>query len=230
MGWFFSRKKQQPSVRNSLEALSGEDLEARLAITKYGDFELTDAVRPATDDFVPQRGYKYVWIPWSNVPLSVLTVAETKDNLLPLFYDFLDTFQGQEGEVLQVDIALEGTHDRSSSEEHVDYWSEDVDYPVLCSHLIDFENLLLNDGCSGITVIHPLRRIKVRFDEHKLFQIYGRSEDLKPFENIFQWYGTPYEPNLQLIKDSDHAHETSEEFEEQFQRLKVLLGADEEGD
>ena len=61
---------------------------------------------------------------------------------------------------------------------HVDLYREHIDLPVLKSILYDFEELLLNDGCTGIAVLNPHMPLEVQFDEHKLLIAYGH--DLTP--------------------------------------------------
>ena len=56
---------------------------------------------------------------------------------------------------------------------HVDLYREHIDLPVLKSMLCDFEDLLLNDGCTGIAVLNPHVPLEVQFDEHKLLIVYG---------------------------------------------------------
>ena len=46
---------------SSFETLSEEDLEAHLNIAKYGNYQLTDAIRPAYSlDVVPQNGFRHL--------------------------------------------------------------------------------------------------------------------------------------------------------------------------
>ena len=61
-----------------------------------------------------------------------------------------------------------------------DLYREHIDVPVLKSILLDFEDLLLNDGCTGIAVINPAKRQEVQLDEHKLLIVYG--DPLAEFE------------------------------------------------
>ena len=78
-----------------------------------------------------------------------------------------------------MDVVLETSH-HSQSREHEDLYREHIDMPVLKSILCDHEELLLNDGCTGVAVLNPSIPVEVQFDEHKLLIVYG--EDLSPFE------------------------------------------------
>ena len=49
-----------PATTSSFERLSEEELEAHLGVRRYGDFELTDAVRPSYDlQVIPQQGFRH---------------------------------------------------------------------------------------------------------------------------------------------------------------------------
>ena len=60
---FFRNVFREPTAdhaTSSFETLSDEELEAHLNIARYGDFLLTDAVRPSYDlQVVPRRGYRH---------------------------------------------------------------------------------------------------------------------------------------------------------------------------
>ena len=53
-----------------------------------------------------------------------------------------------------VDVVIESSHN-SNSEGHIDLYREHIDMPVLTSILWQYEDLLLNDGCTGIAVLNP---------------------------------------------------------------------------
>ena len=63
---------------------------------------------------------------------------------------------------------------------HQDLYREHIDLPIFKSYCCDFEELLLNDGCTGVAVISTTGPMEVQFDEHKLLVIYARN--LEPFE------------------------------------------------
>ena len=56
-------------------------------------------------------------------------------------------------------MVLETSHNREGRG-HVDLYREHIDLPVLKSILCDYEDLLLNDGCTGIAVLNPAFRWK----------------------------------------------------------------------
>ena len=80
-----------------------------------------------------------------------------------------------------VDVVLETSH-AQESQGHTDLYREHIELPILQSILWDFEDLLINDGCTGIAVLNPNIPQEVQLDEHKLLLVYGKN--LTPYEGI----------------------------------------------
>ena len=166
------------AASSSFERLSEEELEAHLGVKRYGSFVLTDAVRPSYDlQVVPQQGFRHDTYhdeqTKSNVP--VLMASASKEQLFEIFMELLDPLGSE------VDVVLETSHNREARG-HVDLYREHIDLPVLKSILYDYEDLLLNDGCTGLAVLNPSVPHEVQFDEHKLLIVYGN--DLTEFESM----------------------------------------------
>lgn len=210
-------RRARPS---SFQHVSDEELEAHLGVARYGDFVLTDAVRPSYDLQVkPQQGYRHDTYrdPSTRTSIPVLMAAASRELLFELFLDALEPLGSE------VDVVLEGSHQRRGR--HQDLQREMIDLPVLKSILWDYENLLLNDGCTGIAVLNSSIPQEVQFDEHKLLIIYGRP--LEPFEDILQARDVPCHDDLQFITEAEHVHSSSDVFSRQFEELKMRLGIDE---
>lgn len=221
---FFKNTYRDGEVRqgpSSFENLEEEQLEAHLNIARYGNFMLTDAIRPSYDlQVVPGVGYrhdKYV-DKESGIKIPVLMASASRERLLDLFFDLLDPL-GDE-----VDVVLETSHERRGG--HEDLYREQIDMPILKSTLYDFEDLLLDDGCTGLAVLNPRIPLEVQFDEHKLLIMYG--QDLSVFEDILDDYGVPGRPEMKFITEAEHVHASTEEFGRQFLQLKYRLGIDED--
>ena len=108
-------------------------------------------MRPSYDlQVVPRQGYRHDVYrdEESRARVPVLMAAATKERLFETFMDLLDPLG------FEVDVVLETSHNRSNRG-HVDLYREHIDLPVLKSILWDFEELLLNDGCTGIAVLNP---------------------------------------------------------------------------
>ena len=121
-----------------------------------------------------------------------------------------------------VDVVLESSHRVQDS--HKDHYREHIDTAVLKSILLEFEDLLLNDGCTGIAVINPQKRQEVQLDEHKLLVMYGRPLD-KFVATLIQEDVYP-DKNIQFITEAEHVHSSSEKMHDQFNILKNRLGID----
>lgn len=153
-----------PVGTSSFERLTEEELEAHLGVSRYGDFVLTDAVRPSYDlQVVPCQGYRHDSYrdEESHSSVPVLMASVSNESLFEVFLDVLDPL----GPV--VDVVLETSHNRDR-QGHQDLYREHIDVPVLKSILWEFEDLVANDGCTGLAVLNPGIPQEVQFDEHKL--------------------------------------------------------------
>lgn len=209
-----------PHVASSFERLNEDQLEAHLKICRYGSFELTDAVRPSFDlQVVPSAGYRHDYFSdeETRVRVPVLMASATKEELFETFLELLDPLG------TEVDVVLETSHDRDAKG-HVDLYREHIDLPVLKSTLYDYEDLLLNDGCTGIAVLNPNIPFEVQFDEHKLLIAYG--QDLTHFENVLRDRGLACNDQMKFITEAEHVHSSSDQYQRQFEELKTRLGMD----
>lgn len=207
-----------PAAASSFETLSEDQLEAHLGVSRYGNFVLSDAVRPSFGlEVVPSAGFRHDTYrdesSKQNVP--VLMAAVSRERLFETFMELLDPL----GSV--VDVVLETSHDYASSG-HQDLYREHIDMPILQSILWDFEDLLANDGCTGIAVLNPRIPQEVQFDEHKLMIVYGR--DLSQYERVLGDCGVPCREQMHFITEAEHVHSTNDEYIGQFEELKMRLG------
>ncbi len=208
-----------PSM-SSFDHLSEDELEAHLGVVRYGDFTLTDAIRPSYDlQVVPSAGYRHDTYrdEQNKTTVPVLMAAASTESLFDVFMDLLDPL----GNV--VDVVLETSHNRADRG-HVDLYREHIDIPVLKSVLCDYEELLLNDGCTGIAVLNPGVPVEVQFDEHKLLIVYG--QQLDGFEAVLQDRELPRRDEMKFITEAEHVHSSSDQYLEQFEELKTRLGMD----
>jgi hypothetical protein len=196
-------------------------LAAHLQVNRYGDFWLTDAIRPSLDrQVVPRQGFRVDTYRdgQSGLQVPVLAAAVSRERLFETFLELLEPL----GEV--VDVVLETSHD-SDGNSHQDLYREHIDLSVLTSNLYDFEELLLHDGCTGVAVIAHERPLEVQFDEHKLLVVYAR--DLRPFERILRRGGVARDEDMKLITEGEHLHSTDPRFRAAFQQLCYRLGVGE---
>ena len=204
---------------SSFGGLSDEALEAHLKVSRYGDFTLTDAVRPAYDLAVtPKDGYRrdHFTDDASGVRVPVLMASASREKLFDLFLDLLDPL-GEE-----VDVVLESSH--SAKGGHRDSVREAIDLPVLKSNLIDFEDAILDDGCLGIAVLNAGVPLEVQFDEHKLLVMYG--QDLFEFEKVLFEHRLTRDDGMKFLTEAEHVHSSTDELAEEFGQLAYALGAE----
>jgi len=216
-----SRETNGVNKQSSFESLTEDQLEAHLAVWRYGNFELTNAIRPAYNlEVVPRCGYRHDVFRdrETGVDIPVIMASASRTELFDLFLDLLDPL----GDC--VDVVLESSHDRVERNEnsHDDLYREYIDLPILKSTLYDFEENLLNDGCSGIAVLNPRLPLEVQFDEHKLLIMYG--QDVHLFESILADYNIPCQEEIRFITEAEHVHSSSEELHQEFEQLKYRLG------
>lgn len=221
---FFESVLQNEEVarcrHSSFENVSEEELEAHMRVGQYGDFRLTEAVRPSYDLQVrPVQGYRFDTYrdEQGNVEVPVLMAAASSEILFDLLMETLDPLGSD------VDLVLETSHYQSRSG-HRDLYREHIDLPVLKSILWDFEDMILNDGCTGLAVINPEVPQEVQFDEHKLLICYG--EPLKPFEQVLRSRGLRCVEGMRFITEAEHVHSSKDEFRREFDDLKTQLGID----
>ena len=226
-------------MQNHLSVASGmnEDrinvleLESHLATVTYGNFTLTDAVRPSFDlQIIPEQGYKYDQIKQKTTSrtalqrvdsrwlMPMLIVSISHENLFETFLDLLTPLGNTVNVVLEMSHRYSGAHRSCLRREH-------IDLPVLKSFLYDHEDMLLHDGCTGISVIAPKLGAEVRFDEHKLILIGAKS--LLPFERILCRYGIFQNDAMKLLTDAEHIHITRDDYYRQLKMLQRSLGMDE---
>jgi hypothetical protein len=214
------REGTVPTGTSSFEQLSEEELELHLGVSRYGDFSLTEAVRPSYDlQVVPAQGYRHDCYrdeqSRSNVP--VLMVAVSREHLFETFMDLLDPLG------FTVDVVLETSHNRHNKG-HTDLYREHIDLPVLKSVLWEYEDLLLNDGCTGLAVLNPGIPQEIQFDEHKLLIVYG--DQLRDYEDILHERSVLCNEQIRFITEAEHVHSSNDVYARHFDELRTRLGMD----
>ena len=120
-------------------------------------------------------------------------------------------------------MVLETSHNRHSKG-HTDLYREHIDLPVLKSVLWEYEDLLLNDGCTGLAVLNPDVPHEIQFDEHKLLIVYG--DELKEFEKVLDQRVVGCDEQIRFVTEAEHVHSSSDVYSQQFDELRTRLGMD----
>ena len=87
------KEGKEVSSLSSFEELSEDQLETHLSVDKYGEFQLTDAVRPSYDlKVVPRQGYRHEVYREDSSPegVPVVMASVSKERLFDVFMDLLD--------------------------------------------------------------------------------------------------------------------------------------------
>jgi len=217
---------QRPSLP-ALKAVSSPDepatrpdqvaLQAHMARSRYGRFTLTEAIRPGWQlDIVPRAGYRHdAYVdPQSGARLPAVVAAVSAEHLFETFLELLEPL-GDE-----LDVVLESSHEDSVGVR--EFSREGVERLVLESLLWEFDDLLLNDGCTGIAVMHPEQSLEVQLDEHKLLVVYAAAR--QPFERILRTRGLDRDDRLRLVSQGEHMHTSHARHARQFEQLVNRLG------
>ncbi len=215
------REQGEARATSVFDNLSVEQLEAHLGVARYGEFELSEAVRPSYDlTVVPSAGFRHdVYSDEEhNARVPVVMAAVSKERIMEAFVEMIAPL----GEV--VDVVLETSHGQNSNG-HLDLYREHIDMPILQSTLWDFEDLLVNDGCTGIAVLNPGIPQEVQLDEHKLLIAYGA--ELTAFETVLIDAGLSCREDMKFITEAEHVHSTTERYVQEFDELRMRLGMDE---
>ena len=205
--------------RPTVEQPDAAALEAHMARRVYGRFTLTDAVRPGWRlDVVPQEGYRHDSFvdPQSGTRLPALVAAVSSESLFETFLDLLVPL----GDT--VDVVLESSH--ATEHGHEEFVREGVERVILESLLWEFDDLLLNDGCTGIAVMRPEASLEVQLDEHKLLVAYAPVRG--PFERILRDRGLGRDDRLRFISQGEHLHTSHGRYARRFEALRASLGAE----
>lgn len=198
--------------------MTSKSIADHLRVNRYGDFWLTDAIRPAPAvPVVPRQGYRVETYrdTKANFQVPVLAAAVSRENLFDAFLALLEPL----GDL--VDVVLETSHETTGNQ-HLDLFREAIDLPILKSHCCDFEDLLMNDGCTGIAVLSGDGPMEVQFDEHKLLVVYAGN--LRPFEILLEELGVHRDDRLKLITEGEHMHSTDPDYRQQFEQMCYRMG------
>lgn len=192
-----------------------------LQVERYGDFWLTDAIRPSLDrQVVPRQAYRVETYRdhKAGFQVPVLAASVTREKLFDVFLDLLDPL----GEM--VDVVLETSHETDGSQ-HLDLFREQIDMPILKSYCCDFEELLLHDGCTGLAALSTSGPMEVQFDEHKLLVVYAA--DMRPFIQVMRDHGIVRDDKMKLITEGEHLHSTDPRHRKSFDQFCYRLGVGE---
>ena len=195
-----------------LKSLTDEELNIHLAKSQYGNFRLTDAIRPAPDATLVQ-GYRKCGYGGDadrkcisgDVDIPYLVAAVSADTIFECFIALLEQMPEQ------VAVFLENSHTGVALKR------DDIDLTVLISTLWDYEDLLINDGFTSIFVVDYDAPLEIQFEEHKAILAYGYR--LSQFESVLHKYGIMHQSDMRLVLEDEHVHSSRSGLTEMFTKL-----------
>ena len=182
---------------------------------------LTAAVRPGLElPVVPREGFRLDVYRDRNGPLARARSWPPPFPAKNLFDVFLELLAPL-GDMRRSSCWKPATTAKATH--HRDLFREHIDLPVLQSHFCDFEELLLNDGCTGVAVISTSEhRWKCSSTNTSCW-----SSTLTTWSRSSACCAKPASPrddSLKLITEGEHLHSTDPHHGEQFEQLCCRVG------
>jgi hypothetical protein len=212
-----SRKQNdsQP-ITSSFFGRDDDEIATHIRIKTYNFFWLTDAIVPSYDlQIVPEQGFicrNYIGNECSS---PMLTISASRQILFPLFMELVGMLGNEE-----LCVILETSHKREHGK-CAEIEITDVDAVTLRSTLWDFEDCLLSDGHAGIAITNA--DCEVSLDEHKLISVYGWFSVMYELLEILKRFKVFQKPDMKLINEAEHLHQSNRLFRKQFNLLKARL-------
>ena len=100
-----------------------------------------------------------------------------------------------------------------------------MDTSVAASIFTEFDDLLLNDGCTCVALANYRRMAELHLDNHKLVVFYGWKKTKDQVLQTLARFGIPENKSLEPICDAEHIHSTTAEFKQQFDQLVARMSA-----
>ncbi len=181
----------------------------------------------ASELFVPERGFKRLehtpirseLMPHPK-PIPVYSIAVEQAKIFALFMELLKPL----GEDLSV--ILTSSHKAEPDMGPREFWSGSHDSLALQSALLDYEDLLTQDGFSGVSVTDANEGCEVMFTEDKTLHCYGNNGIMGQFHRILHRHDVYYRPELKILSESVfHVHRTTSEYRLRFLKLVDEIGA-----
>lgn len=187
-------------------------------IPEVSPIRWSTAVRPAPgvmltpiEGYRPKRPNRLAngWSP------TALVVAADRSKSFDVFKALLEPL----GPV--VDVVLETSHFRTDGR-HRDLQRAGVKRQGVVSYFNEFEDILTDDGCTGVAVMSTIVPWEVQFDEHKTIVIYAINR--RPFREVLKRFGIRKRDDLVLVSEVKHVHHSSIEDAFKFRDLAKRLG------
>ncbi len=198
--------------------MNPEELRDIAGTYQFGDFALTNAIRVARPPhgIIPTNGYNLS--AYRNLPEVAAAVSREK------IFDALQEMLGSIAEDHEsVTVVLESSHGRiEHGLPHQDFFIDGVDMWKVRKVLADHEDLVINDGLTGVAVIAENDHRELQLTEHKLLIAYARRT--KAFRERLAALGIPFDPAMHFVHHGAHFHMTDDAYPEQFRHMAAEFG------
>ena len=222
-GWSTRQNKHAPGQLYSFEDLSEEEIDAHTGIDWYDNFKLTDAIRPSWDVTVkPVEGFQHhsTFNKYLQKDVPVITASITRKKLWDLFLNLAEPFSDM------VDIDIEHATENRDITVWTKYTGEDIETITLPSVLNEYEDFLVNDGVTKITIIDQNTESSIQLDDHKFLILTGAEYETR-FREVLQEAGVSERRDMQFIDDEEHIHYEHPDSQE-LQELLLRISAEKE--
>jgi hypothetical protein len=204
-------------------------------------FELTDAVCPI-NGFAPTVGFqRAIYVDSVCGRVQLLVISQTKGSLFGLFVELLEKLISI-GKVKRhgVDAVFESRYnpfDRRpgfkydvdlQAQHYRDFIAEGVDPICFLSKLWDYEDLFVNDGFSGVSLMSEGLFSELRLDVHKTILLFSKSKKLiRMMAEFLRGANLPEMPtDATGIADEPHLHIGHSDFRNKFDQLVASENAE----
>ncbi len=184
-----------------------------------GDFELTGAAVPGfRSQVVPMEGFRYDLYKQRT---PIIFAAATRKKIMLLLYDLLDNLSPTCSVIVRSIFA--------SSSKQKTFRRSVIDVPVLQSTLMDFEHLLLYDGCTSFCACDFERQEEVQLTPDKVFLVGARTEQqLTPYAEVLRRRGLHRNDFLHFISEDEVLRSMLQHHQREFHSFADALAAEEE--
>ena len=161
--------------------------------------------------------------------LPVLEIAVHSENLIDVFVTLTNKLAEElkeEEEYSSVSeyltLIFESSH--LTQEGHEDWLAIITDPIVLESQIYQFEDLLLKDGKTGISVCSFSTKNEVHLSEDKIIYVFGK--DLEGFESLLEENGIERDDKMYFLNEHAHSNNSKPDYHAKF--LELVQDADAE--
>lgn len=156
----------------------------------------------------------------------VLAISLEADRLLKIFYGLIDLIK-TEG-TKDFEVFLDSYyHQRFANQvlsESKDYYQYTLQADKIKSILQPFNDLLLKDGRTGITVVNKRENIKIRLTDDKEIFVYSTNQKMLDMcKKHLEKMKVPRKDNIVRVVDLNHSHFSNSHLRSNFDYLKQIL-------